>query len=738
MRLVQSWALAIFVVLMQLSMGLIFSQNANSTNPVSSVFTGEFAHAQTPPPLGEEPPETTSPNTNAKPLVEEPGSNTPQNKEDAKEQAKDNYETCTEQNGKLAFMMCPILDNVANMMSDAVTDIMHQFLEVEPLKFEGPIYETWNAVKAIANIAFVIIFLVMIFSYLIPVNTDSYNFKNILPKLVAAAIFVQASYLVSALIVDMGNILGQGVGTLVNAVAGGGSTPDSFNSGIIIENVATVFGIATLSVLLFLAAPLAIPIALMVVVSVAAFIFTLAMRYFLIGMFIVISPLAFAAWVLPNTEKYFSQWLKSFVKISLMYPIIIGLLAIAANVGSLIPLTADSAGAGGSVSQNIATSLIKILIFVAAFAAVTQSFRWAGGFMNAAGTAINDIGKKGRGKIKDSQMYEDAKNKTKSRQLKRVNKVGDKLSGLTGSNNKAVSAAGKGMYHAGTLVLAGHSGSSLAKQRDSSKLVKTYADQLDDMKEADMMNQRRALMKYYGDPAQSAKAKSELIQNGGESLLGFTTSFEGRQAMVRRLAKDNLVGPELGNAIHGFGHPEDYQMMIKENGKNMSDSPGQFARYDRSDPSSTNPLTGNPVVMGDVNPGIAKSMLSGLTPFKVAGKDFKVDTIAVAADNTAKSTPTAVRASKQWARVLGEYLPYSVEDNFDPTDKRNFMGADKRATLLKVMARNQAEFTSTPEGQKKYGEILHMVQSNKPDHQDAIHLLEQEDDWAHIKATLGL
>lgn len=736
MRLVQSWALAIFVVMMQLSVGITIGQNANSANPITSVFTGGVANAQAP--LGETPPEATTPNSEAAPLVEEPGSTKPQNKEDAKQKAKDNYESCAEQNGKLAFMFCPILDNVARMMSDTVTGIMHQFLQVEPLKFEGPIYETWNAVRALANVAFVLIFLVIIFSYLIPVNMDAYSFKSILPKLVAAAIFVQASYLVSALIVDLGNILGQGVGTIITAIAGGGSSPDAFNSGMIIENVVTVFGIATLSVLLVLAAPLAIPIALMVVVSVAAFIFTLAMRYFLIGMFIIISPLAFAAWVLPNTEKYFHQWLNSFVKISLMYPIIIGLLAVAANVGSLIPLSADSAGAGGSISQSIATSLIKILILVAAFTAVTQSFRWAGGFMSATGDAVADLSKKGRGKIKDSQMYEDAKNKTKSRQLKRVGKVGDKLSSLTSSDNKAVSTAGKGMYHAGTLLLAGHSGSSLAKQRDSSKLVKKYADQLDDMKEADMMNQRRALMKYYGDPAQSAKAKKELVQNGGESLLGYTTSFEGRQAMVRRLAKDNLLGPELGNAIHGFGHPQDFQMLIKENGKNMGKSPGQFARFDRDNPSEVNPLTGDPIVMGDVNGGMAKSFLSGLTPFRVAGDDFKIDNFNIAADNTAKSTATAVRISKQWSRVLGEYLPHSIEDNFDPTDRRNFMGADKRAALLKAMGRNKLEFTYTQEGLRKYDEILDMVKNNLGAHQDAIHLLEQEADWASIRATLGL
>lgn len=736
MWLVQSWALAIFVVMMQLSFGITIGQNANSANPVTSVFTGESAHAQTP--LGETPPETTTPNPEAAPLVEEPGSKKPQNKEDEKQKTKDNYESCAEQNGKLAFMACPILDQIANMMSDSVTALMHQFLEVEPLKFEGPIFETWNAVRSIANVAFVLIFLVIIFSYLIPVNTDAYSFKNILPKLVAAAIFVQASYLVSALIVDMGNILGQGVGTIINGIAGGGSSPDAFNSGMIIENVVTVFGIATLGVLLVLAAPLAIPIALMVVVSVAAFLFTLAMRYFLIGMFIIVSPLAFAAWVLPNTEKYFSQWLSSFVKISLMYPIIIGLLAVAANVGSLIPLSADSAGTGSSITQDFATSLIKILILVAAFAAVTQSFRWAGGFMSAAGAAINDLGKKGRGKIKDSQMYEDGKNKTKSNQLKRVDKIGDRLSSMTGSDKKSVRVAGKGMYHAGTLVLAGHSGTSLAKQRDSSKLVKKYADQLDDLKEADMMNQRRALMYYYGTEAQKEKAEKALAANGGTSLIGYTKSIEGRQAIIRRLADNNLLGPEVGNAIHGFGHPQDYQIMIKENGKNMGKSPGQFARFDRSDPATTNPLTGDPVIMGDVNEGIAKSFLSGLTPFKVAGDDFKIDNFNIAADNTPDSTPPAKRVSGQWAQMLGEYLPHSIEDNFDPSDRRNFMGADKRAALLKAMARNKASFISTVEGQRKFNEIMAMVNANLGSHQDAIHLLQQESDWDDIEYRLGL
>lgn len=734
MGLIKSWALAIFLAATHISIGLIPAQDSQL---LSSIIPGESAHAQTQaPPLGEEPPSTLTPSTNNPPLVDEPGSSTPQNPDGA--QSGGTYKTCIEENGKTSFLVCPILDSVANIMSDAVTSIMRQFLEVEPLKFEGPIYDTWNGVRTLANIAFVLIFAIMIFSYILPFNLDAYTVKSLMPKLVAAAIFVQLSYVLSALIVDVGNVLGQGIGSVISSVANNGSAaPAEFTVDVLVENVTTVFGIATLAVLLVLAAPLAIPVALMVVIAVAAFIFTLAIRYFLIGMFIVVSPLAIAAWVLPNTEKYFSLWLNSFVKVSLMYPIIIGLLAIAGNVGGLIPLAANSAGnAGGSLAQDAATSLIKILVLVAAFGAITQSFKWAGGFMSSAGDAFEKLTKKGTGAIKDSQGYKDAKNKTKSRQLKRVDNIGDKLGGLTKSDNVAKRAAGKGMFHAGSLLFAGHSGSALGRQRDASKLVKTYKDELDDMKEANMMNQRRALMSYYGGDAQQRKESIEdLRKNGGESLLGYTRTFEGRQAMVRRLAENNLLGPGLGNAIQSFGHPEDYQMMLSENGKNIGKSPAQFTRFDRDIPNKINPLTNQPVVMGDINKGMAQSFIASLTPFKIAGDDFRIDNFSIGADT---SSATAIRNSKQWAQILGEYLPHSVEDNFDPSDRRNFMGADKRAALLKVMARNQGEFISTQEGLAKYNEVLQMVQGNIAHHRDALHLLEQEDDWDDIRDTLDL
>jgi hypothetical protein len=204
------------------------------------------------------------------------------------------------------------------------------------------------------------------------------------------------------------------------------------------------------------------------------------------------------------------------------------------------------------------------------------------------------------------------------------------------------------------------------------------------------------------------------------------------------LADANLTGPDVQNAIQNFGHPNDFQAFLNENGKNIPKSPALFARFDRIDTGTVNGLTGRHVVMGDVNKDMAKGFLSSLTPRKIASDDFRLDNFSVAADNTPGSSPTGRDISIQWAKVLGEYVPHSIVDNFDPSDRLNFMGADKRAALLKVLARNKAAFTSTVEGQRKYNEVLATVTANRQDHEDAIHILDDEDDAATIRSSLGL
>ena len=64
---------------------------------------------------------------------------------------------------------------------------------------------------------------------------DAYHIKKIWPKLIMATILVQFSFLLSGLLVDIGNILGAGIGDLLTA----NLSSSSADLGNLIGNLVT-------------------------------------------------------------------------------------------------------------------------------------------------------------------------------------------------------------------------------------------------------------------------------------------------------------------------------------------------------------------------------------------------------------------------------------------------------------------------------------------------------------------
>lgn len=635
-----------------------------------------------------------------------------------------NQEDCLEANGQLAWALCPFFEGVTKVVSEQARSVMEQFLVVEPLKFEGPTYQLWDAVRTLANVSFIIIFLVIIFANTLSININAYTLRQMLPKLVAAAILVQASYLISAMAVDIGNVLGAGVGALVDSVTNGQShnNPSEF--------IVSIIGAVGIGALVWAGMGMASVLFLLVLLVTVAVILTLAFRYLLIGILIIVSPLAFAAWVLPGTEQYFKRWYMTLTKLILMYPIIIGLLSLAANADTIVPVSANSGSAAGSAAQDVTSIIVKVLLFLACFMAIPATFKWAGGFMALAAGKIDDIRKGGTKAIKGSDKYEAARNRMKSRQIKHANAISKGVHKLPGNNKLANSVKG-GLTGAGGLLLAGRVGSSpLSLQRDSSALVNGYTKELGNLKEADRGNQLAALRTYYGTSAQKAEAMQELRDNGGEGLTNYTRNIEGRQALVRRLAENNLMDIKTLNAIQGFGHPEDLQMVLRENGKNFGKSPLLYGRHAKDDPTKG-------VVRGDINAKAIQSSMTGMTASKFKDDDFKLDNLKVASANTIDNSARVRAVARQAASGLSEMPAIEMQRAFDPS-ARSFADANKRAELLKAMGRNQAEFTATAQGQRLWTAIINQVQANPAQHIDALDNIDAEADGANIRTTLGI
>jgi hypothetical protein len=246
--------------------------------------------------------------------------------------------TCSsEHTHGLGWIICPVTNLLADIM-DRLYEQLEKFLFVTPLSTdrESPMYLMWNMVRNFANIMFIIGFLFIIYSQITSYGMSNYGLKRLLPRLLIAAVLVNISYWIVALAVDLSNVTGktlydalvsiresapkpQGVNydftelswtTLASTILAGGA------GGLLIGGA--VFGVLASAggSLWFLLVGLAgvITAGLIAVIILAA-------RQALITILIIISPLAFVAYLLPSTEKYFDKWKDLLLTLLLVYPI---------------------------------------------------------------------------------------------------------------------------------------------------------------------------------------------------------------------------------------------------------------------------------------------------------------------------------------------------------------------------------------------------------------------------------
>lgn len=282
----------------------------------------------------------------------------------AKESAN---QSCQEAAGTLGFLFCPLFESIsqsitnivgvdpnANAAVDPNAPLM-SLLIVRPLQFSSTstLQAANNNVRDVANAAYVVIFIVIIFASFIDFGQDwidNYTVKRVLPRLVAAIIFTQFSYLICAFVIDMGNAIGFAIPQLfgttgliangqnsiqnalvaISGVAGGGALGIFAGFGGFL--LALIFSIAVLVVLL---------IALVYMIF----------RLFALYLLVIVAPLAIAASVLPSTGKYFKMWGTNLIKLNIMFPLVVAVITVAGIISGILITEGCSAGANSELCQ---------------------------------------------------------------------------------------------------------------------------------------------------------------------------------------------------------------------------------------------------------------------------------------------------------------------------------------------------------------------------------------------------
>lgn len=265
----------------------------------------------------------------------------------------------------MGWLICPLMTFMGGI-ADASYSVISQFLNINPAIFgKGSVAagaeQAWNFFRDIANVIFVLLFLWVIFSQVSSVGISNYGIKKVLPKLIVGAVLVNLSFYICQLAVDLSNILGFTLKeALEGAVSGVGGS--SSNSAIVGGLGTAVAGILVLTgTVLFAALAVSVPTLLSLMLVLLVVLVILIVRQAAIVLLISIAPLAFAAWLLPNTESLFKKWVSMFRGLLMVFPIISLLYGAGKLAGAILMTTATSDPNDTAITMQFAGLAASIL-----------------------------------------------------------------------------------------------------------------------------------------------------------------------------------------------------------------------------------------------------------------------------------------------------------------------------------------------------------------------------------------
>lgn len=316
----------------------------------------------------------------------------------------------TDQNGDVAgqttcaidgigWIVCPLSSFLATGMDNAFK-ILEGFLLVQPLTGDtgSSMYKAWTYARSLANIAFVIAFLIIIFSQLTSTGVTNYGIKKLLPRLIVAAILVNVSFYICSLAIDASNILGDSVQKILIAVRESLTAPNTNKlnswesvSGFILAGgtaaAAAAVGVSATIIATGASAGAAVilllPMLLGLIVAVLIALVVLAARQAVITMLVIAAPLAFVAYLLPNTEKWFEKWRETLTTLLVFFPIFSLIFGGSQLAGYLIMQNTD----------QITVILLGMFVQVAPLVITPMLIKFSGSIVSRIANMVNNPSK---------------------------------------------------------------------------------------------------------------------------------------------------------------------------------------------------------------------------------------------------------------------------------------------------------------------------------------------------------
>ena len=195
----------------------------------------------------------------------------------------------------------------------------------------------WNFMRNLVNMLLVLALVIIAIASILGIK--KYSWQQILWKLVIVALLVNFSLVIAGIILDTSNFLSYYFLNL--AKIENKSISESISSSFNVEGISdadkyeipSVYGQTQATTIgwsmnwgqFLLVAFAIILIGLFAVIALLAVFLTMIVRSFIIIALLCLSPAAFAAWIFPDTAKFWTMWWQQFIKWC-TFPIIFGLM----------------------------------------------------------------------------------------------------------------------------------------------------------------------------------------------------------------------------------------------------------------------------------------------------------------------------------------------------------------------------------------------------------------------------
>jgi len=402
----------------------------NTPTPVTPTTTETTEETPTtvpgdPSSTGEDTTETTEEKTEITDKKDEEG-----DKEEEDEESSENA-TCYSQVGGLGWLLCPATAFLAKGI-DTIYGVIEDFLVIEPISMEegSPVFTIWLYVRNITNVVFILFLLVVIYSQVTGFGLSNYGIKKALPRLIIAAILVNLSFIICVMAVDASNIVGKGLHDFLNNVATEALNNGKFSSDVSVSFYDVFTTIAAGGVIGAIAVGVAggplglllalIPVILSGIIAVIIGLVTISLRQAVVILLVAIAPLAFVAYLLPNTERWFKKWTSTFSQMLFFYPMF-ALLFGASKVASWIFISSANSMLG--IILGLAVQVLPLFLAL-------SLMKMAGSILGGVSNALGKLGNKANAGIKG--VTEPYKNLARQRSLnKAMQKPFNPLSGAS-------------------------------------------------------------------------------------------------------------------------------------------------------------------------------------------------------------------------------------------------------------------------------------------------------------------